>query len=109
MVDDGSINKANWAFHIKSILQECGMNDVWINQSGMPINIAKITQRITDIYKQSWYSNINNSSKLETYSLFKHEFVLENYLDLIKCKKYRIALSKFRTSSHSTNRDWEIL
>ena len=55
------------------------------------------------MYKQYWYSKINNSNKLETYSLFKHEFIFEQYLDYIKNKKFRMALTKFRTSSHSLN------
>ena len=33
------------------------------------------------------------------YSLYKHEFDLENYLDCIENKKFRIALTKFRLSS----------
>jgi len=37
-----------------------------------------------DIYQQSWYSAINNSSRLETYSLLKHDFIIEPYLDYIK-------------------------
>ena len=33
------------------------------------------------------------------YSRYKHEFDLENYLDCIENKKFRIVLSKFRLSS----------
>ena len=43
-----------------------------------------IKSRILDILKQSWYSNINNSNRLETYCLFKHEFIVERYLDQIR-------------------------
>ena len=53
-----------------------------------------------DIYYQTWYSSINNSRRLETYCLLKHTFGFEKYLDFIKDVKFRIALSKFRTSSH---------
>jgi len=65
------------------------------------INTSQIIQRITDIYQQSWYSRINNSSKLQSYSLFKHSYTREPYLDYITTKKYRIALTKLRVSSHS--------
>ena len=34
-----------------------------------------------NINQQSWYSAINNSSRLETYSLLKHDFIFEPYLD----------------------------
>ena len=56
-----------------------------------------------DMYKQKWYADINNSSRLESYCIFKHDFVSEKYLDFIHEKKYRIALARFRTSSHSLN------
>ena len=36
-----------------------------------------IQQRIKDIYYQQWYSEINNSRRLETYCLFKHNFEFE--------------------------------
>ena len=42
----------------------------------------------------------NNSRRSETLSSVKHAFELENYLDYIKDKKFRVALTKFRTSSH---------
>ena len=60
-----------------------------------------IKQRLLDTYKQSWYSAINNSNRLETYARFKHEFEIETYLDFIKENKYKIALTQFRLSSHN--------
>ena len=46
------------------------------------------------------YININNSRRLNTYCIFKHTFNLEPYLDNITNKRFRIALSRFRLSSH---------
>ena len=43
---------------------------------------------------------MNNSNRLEMYSRYKHEFELENYLDFIKDKRFRFALTKFRLASH---------
>ena len=58
-------------------------------------------QRILDIYRKSWYASVNNSNRLLMYPRYKHDFfVVENYLDFISEKKYRIALSQFRLSSH---------
>ena len=51
-------------------------------------------------YYQTWYSSINNSTHLETYCLSKHTLDFEKYIDFIKDAKFRIAFSKFRTSSH---------
>ena len=47
-----------------------------------------------------WYSNINNSCKLSTYSLFKHNFSMEPYLHKIIIEKYKVSLTKFRLSCH---------
>ena len=73
---------------------------MWQNQFNMLINFETIKSRILDIHQQSWYSAINNSSRLETYPLLKHDFIFEPYLDYIKEKRFRIAMTRFRTSSH---------
>lgn len=91
---------ANWAFRIKSLLNELGLTYVWLQQNERIIPFSLIKQRILDCYKQSWYANINNSNRLLMYSRFKHDFAFENYLDFIQEKKFKIALTKFRLSSH---------
>lgn len=59
-----------------------------------------IKQRIFDNYYQSWYSDINNSPRLQSYCIFKHNFDREIYLECIYERKYLIALSRFRVSAH---------
>jgi hypothetical protein len=93
-------SQLNWAYQIKNILDTCGLSYSWHNQFNMLINYNTIKQRIIDIYCQTWYTSINNSTRLDTYCIFKHDFIYEPYLDFIKEKKYRVALSQFRTSSH---------
>jgi hypothetical protein len=93
-------NENNWAYQIKSILDHCGLSDIWINQFNIHINFEYIKTRIIDIYMQEWYTSINNSSRLETFALFKHKFQQEKYLEIISENKYRIALTRFRISSH---------
>ena len=95
-------NGLNWANQIKTILNNIGLSNLWNNQSVIDINYASIKQRILDIhvYKQSWYANINNSGRLSSYCLFKHDFTAEKYLFCINENKYRVALSKLRLSSH---------
>ena len=100
-----SYNKLNWASHIKSILETLGLSNFWttqdmINQENCNSVLSVIKQRILDQYKQSWYSDINNSQRLISYSRFKHNFELEAYLDNVKDRKLKIALSRFRLSSH---------
>lgn len=98
--NNNNYNGNNWAYHIKCILDNIGLSYLWINQSpNTPFDIIKT--RILDNYYQSWYAQINNSSRLESYCRFKHLFEQEIYLNQITIKKYRIALTQFRLSSHS--------
>ena len=93
-------NGLNWAYQIKSMLDRIGLSNIWVQQFEITIPYNLIKQRISDMYKQSWNSSINNSNRLEMYLRFKHEFNMEDYLDFIKEKKYRFALTRFRLSSH---------
>ena len=95
-----SYNDQNWACQIKSILESHGMSYIWLEQSPN-VDFKTIQNRIFDVFKQTWYTKINNSQRLLSYCRFKHDFVLENYLDNICIKKFRFALSRFRISSHS--------
>ena len=105
--DDADINRnysgKNWAFQSKTILQllQHGLEYVWNNQYGIEIPFAAIKQRIFDMYSQKWYSDINNSSRLQSYCICKHDFKQEKYLNTVTEIKYRIAVSRFTTSSHS--------
>jgi len=99
-------NNRNWAYQIKSILEQLGLSYVWTEQETLTeksehtyiYNLIK--QRLFDHYKQHWYSEINNSSRLNTYCRIKDTFNTEQYLDIITTKQFKIALTKFRLSSH---------
>ena len=43
-------------------------------ESEMEISLNTIRQRIIDTYCQKWYSNINNSSRLNSYCIYIHNF-----------------------------------
>ena len=53
------------------------------------------------MYLQKWYSDIYSSSRLQTYSLFKHNFEQEKYLKLNMEEKYITAVTRLRTSFHN--------
>lgn len=93
----------NWATQIKTILQQHGFEYIWQQQFEIDIPFHIIKQRIFDVYLQIWYSDINNSSRLKAYCVFKHNFESERYLTVISDSKYKIAMSRFRISSHSLN------
>jgi hypothetical protein len=95
-----SYNDKNWAYQIKSILNSIGMTDLWLNQDILDIKLFPIKNRIIEMYMQSWYSKINNSSRLQSYCMMKNRFEFEPYLDFIKEDKFRTALTRFKVSSH---------
>jgi hypothetical protein len=55
-----------------------------------------ITQILHDQFIQKWFSDIENSSRGEFYSLFKTNFGLENYLLKLPVQN-RIWMTKLRT------------
>ncbi len=77
------------------------MSELWINQNITESQFIQCKQRILDNYSQTWHGEINSSTRLSTYCLFKHSLSLESYLDKINEPKYKIALSRFRLSSHN--------
>ena len=54
-------------------------------------------------FVNKWHAEINNrpNTTIETYALYKSQYVSEKYLDLISDPKYRIAVSKLRASSRN--------
>ena len=82
------------------MLQQHGLEFIWNQQFEIEIPFNIIKQRIFDIYYQRWHSKINNSNRLMWYSIFKHDFVLEKYLNFTIANKHKVALSRFWTSSH---------
>jgi hypothetical protein len=63
-------NGNNWAYQIKLILDEHGFSYIWDQQFDIVIPFESIRHRLIDTFKQKWYSDINNSSRLDSYSLF---------------------------------------
>ena len=96
-IDNGITDNNNWAYQIKLILDHIGLSNIWITQNISSTDIQMIRRRILDNYYQSWYASINNTSKLQTYCLFKHKFEFEEYLDYIKDKKTKNIFNKIKT------------
>ena len=63
--------------------------------------LPQIRQHLLDQCNQSIITAANGSQKLILYNQYKTECKLEPYLDLVCENKYKIALSRFRLSSHS--------
>ena len=69
-----------WMNYTKSKFDETGLSNIWDGQKYINPDFFKVTikQRLQDQYIQKWFSDINNSSRVEYYSKFKTEFKLEN-------------------------------
>ena len=89
-----------WVSYIKSILENCGLNYLWNNQTQINIIFLKrhVKQILVDQFFQSWHSDIINASKGEFYSIFKTEFGMERYL-LKLSPVERINICRIRTSN----------
>lgn len=68
-------NNTNWAYQLKNMLNWIGLTEVWLNQDidiNNNVNLPYIKQRILDNYYQSWFSDIDRSQRLASYSRYKH-------------------------------------
>ena len=65
--NQNNYNGSNWAWYIKRLLDEIEMSNVLLNQRNINVNFQIIKQRIFDIYKQGWYTNISSSSRFTSY------------------------------------------
>ena len=64
----------------------------------------QVKETVINTFKCKWLDalqNISGNPLLRTYAMLKHEYCLEPYLYKVKNPVYRIALSKFRASSHT--------
>ena len=73
------------------IAQEIGNEDAFVCQFKL---------RLTDCMKQNWHSDINESSRCDSYKEFKTLLNVERYLSLDIPFYLRKAFARFRTSSH---------
>ncbi len=94
--------KRNWVTNVRELLFKIGYGYVWNNQNAQPENafIMSLTQRMKDIYQQTWLESVDLSPKCLYYKNWKSELCQEYYLSKITVKKFRVALSRFRCSSH---------
>ena len=103
MLRDIEINdrKTNWASLVKNLLANLGFFEVWLNQGVGNVNqfLAVLRQRLKDQYIQDWSNALENSSRARFYSNISG-FYLQPYLEFITIRKFRIAMTKLRLSSH---------
>ena len=94
-------DKTTWATLVRDMLNTCGLGYVWMDQR---VNdetqfIALFKERLTDMYRQQWWEEVELTSNNRLYKYIKTTIVHENYLNVC-FKSYRMALSRMRLSSH---------
>ena len=98
---NSSNTRNNWAFSVKSLLDNYGFSYVWNNPLSVDLKKFHILFKSTvlDVFKQTWFNCIGNSNPLKNYMYFKLNFGFESYLDFLP-GKLRVALTRLRLSSH---------
>lgn len=94
-------NTINWASLVKRMLTELGFYHVWLSQGVGDITnfLTLFKQRKKDNFIQNWNARINESSRALFYRSIS-SFEYQSYLDFITVKKFRVALTRLRVSSH---------
>ena len=96
-------DRVTWASNIKMLLCKSGFEYVWNAQGVQDENafLCVFEDRVKQHFATLWRNEVLNSRKLSTYSMFKTEFLLEPYLDILKIKKHREIFCRLRCSNHS--------
>ena len=97
------LGRRNWATNVKELLFKYGFGHAWIYQNLGDVNlfISIFKQRLHDIARQNWLSEINQSPKCCTYKEFKTLLNPERYLSLSIPFKFKKMYAKFRCSNHN--------
>ena len=90
-----------WPNYIQSILSNCGMNFIWLQQfRSVPKNIAKkVKNRLLDQNLQVWTAELQSSYKGKHFALFKDNVGCESYITKLNGASL-LNMLKFRTCNH---------
>ena len=92
------LNKLIWTDSVYKCLNSIG---VQVPQRGKQLIENVAWGRLTDIFYQNAFAEINNGGKLRTYAILKTEIGRVRYLDKIKNYNKRRILTKIRLSNHT--------
>ena len=96
-----NIYSCKWILFIEKILQDVGLNYIWLSNVVTNINwlCREVQNRLQMQYIQEWNSVVHNSPKCINYRTFKTEFKMEFYISELQPKFY-IPIARFRTTNH---------
>ena len=103
--------KSPWLNFVKNALMDLGFSHVWKNHG--TFNTASLIKRIKEKLKERyisfWQKRIKtDEGKLRTYKLFKQNFGLEPYLEIIHDRPMKRNICSFRMCASLANRKREI-
>ena len=98
---DSNARIINWVSLVRHLLYRLGFNDVWLFQGvgDNKVFLSIVKQRLHDQFGQRWHEELEISSRALFYRNIA-DFEFQNYLDVINVRKFRVAMSKLRVSSH---------
>ena len=96
--------KITWATLVRDMLETCGLGHFWYAQfvENEDAFISLLKQRLSDIFVQEWWQEIDKTSNNRLYKHIKEHFGYEMYLNMC-CQDIRMFLTRVRLSSHSFN------
>ena len=88
---------SSWLNGIKTILDSCGMSNVWRNPNNYNITLVQksLNLRLNDMYFQEWNNDVNKMSSCRFYKTYKEDLKIENYILKLNTVN-RIHICKFR-------------
>jgi hypothetical protein len=96
---------------VRELLCKYGFREMWLYSHSVDVNICLpiFKQRVKDRYLQEWNSDVNYMQPVLTYRAIQVNHCCEDYLNIITCIKYRMALTRLRLSSIESGRHSKML
>ena len=93
--------RSDWIENVQQYLCSSGFSGVWYSQSFINVRwiIKSYHQRLRDMYIQSWFSDVSQTSHTNLYKYFKLDFKQSYYLQKLP-NALCINLMKFFTRNH---------
>ena len=93
--------KSEWIQKIEKIIQEAGLNYIWLNNGVQNLDhfCETIKTKLQCQFVQNWNQGVFNGPKCLNYRLFKTTFILETYITELSLKSAS-TLARFRTTNH---------
>jgi len=100
-MDKQGIQEFKWINEIREILDSVGLSYVWQEQNPRNGSWLKshVQQTLKDQFVQKWNSEIWSMNKCINYRIFKSDFGIEPYLQMLP-DELRIKYTKFRCRNH---------